>query len=923
MKALSINTKSKGSTSPGSTPKKQRPPLGEKNNLSDDDDAGKKPEEKKGGGMNRDAFSRMLRRGTGSSSSQQATPDDEPSTPASAPGEAGTPASAPTGLQGSLRRGSTAALGAALRAGALARKLSMRGKASRGDGEELPPFDASTLFEEGEAALARLEGQMTSVTIHGTDELPHDWRIAHPLMSVHVVNGYTGHPLRKSQVERAAVTTHERIGASEVPLQHILPVLTKPFALRGASARLPAWEEELVLNEAFTHLLHPRVYLLFELLDFAPDSPDSQGLTPFAWGFLKMISGPMSRPAHANALRPMPLRLQLYRWQTRIKPTPGQPAVWAQYLAAGRQKYGYSSTAYITVKPLPPPEPIAVRFPHRPMAAHHVEEGRVPFEKLQSDTLRDRALPTAPGGVTATLVSPSGGAEAQWLRATMQRGGAPCLLPNTLLHALPGGALGTTAVAISPDGTLVAMALAESGFSTIAVHEVQSGRRREAFHAHHRTVHELCWTADGERLVSVSADGTAKVWQPNRGEDESFEYDEPNATLPHPSYVYCVRAQPKPGTGTGKKGGGGGGAAGMAGGANAAASGGTGLTSGAGGPSLLVTGANDNALRLWDISGDGANLLATKNVHKARINAVAWPSEASIFSADGAGVVKHWEVEGRLGGGAGADLKLISSIEKKELRDVPINSVTLHPNRRRLLLQTRNHQLLALDTRLQHFSARYQGHRVGEYHVRATYSPDGRFVVAGSEDGRFFAWAEDSGNLILDGLAVGFSGPLLQISWCPLHDAIAMCGFGADNPALLYFHDAQKAAQHPLLAAAAAAAAATQSTMGAAAVGGAAVPGAGLSASADGLPTGIGGLADSTALSASAAERKAVRENRRAARRGGNLSASMDAALEGGGGGGGAGPPATPAGMYTSALGEEDPASRRKAAAAERRASLK
>ena len=36
----------------------------------------------------------------------------------------------------------------------------------------------------------------------------------------------------------------------------------------------------------------------------------------------------------------------------------------------------------------------------------------------------------------------------------------------------------------------------------------------------------------------------------------------------------------------------------------------------------------------------------------------------------GAGVVKHWEVEGRLGGGAGADLKLIASIEKKELRDV-------------------------------------------------------------------------------------------------------------------------------------------------------------------------------------------------------------------------------------------------------------
>ena len=85
---------------------------------------------------------------------------------------------------------------------------------------------------------------------------------------------------------------------------------------------------------------------------------------------------------------------------------------------------------------------------------------------------------------------------------------------------------------------------------------------------------------------------------------------------------------------------------------------------------------------------------------------------------------------------------------------VPINSVALHPNRRRLLLQTRNHQLLALDTRLQHFSARYQGHKVGDYHIRASYSPDGRFVVAGSDDGRFYAWAEESGHLLVDGLAV-------------------------------------------------------------------------------------------------------------------------------------------------------------------------
>ena len=54
-----------------------------------------------------------------------------------------------------------------------------------------------------------------------------------------------------------------------------------------------------------------------------------------------------SAPSHANLLRPMPVKLQLYRWQSRIKPQAGQPAVWAQYLAAGRRPYGYSSTACV------------------------------------------------------------------------------------------------------------------------------------------------------------------------------------------------------------------------------------------------------------------------------------------------------------------------------------------------------------------------------------------------------------------------------------------------------------------------------------------------------------------------------------------------------------------------------------------------
>ena len=220
-----------------------------------------------------------------------------------------------------------------------------------------PPSRASTVRVRAPGTTARGE-QLTSITVHRSDELPHDWRIAHPLLKVHLVNGFTGHPLRKSEPRRPATTRHElagaaRPGARAAPLPTILPMMTKPYRLRGAPTRLPNWEEELLIHEDFSYLLHPRVFLLVELLDFAPEATaeGQMGLRPFAWGFLKTVSGPMSAPAHANLLRPMPLRLQLYKWLkgVRAKEDSGMPDVWAQYLAAGRQTY--SSTIYLTIRP--------------------------------------------------------------------------------------------------------------------------------------------------------------------------------------------------------------------------------------------------------------------------------------------------------------------------------------------------------------------------------------------------------------------------------------------------------------------------------------------------------------------------------------------------------------------------------------------
>ena len=494
------------------------------------------------------------------------------------------------------------------------------------------------------------------------------------MLSVHLVDGHTGHPLRKSVVERPAVTTHERIGPDNL-LPYHLPVMTKPFALRGASMRLPAWEEELVLGEEFVYLLHPRVFLLFELLDFSPEAPEA-GLQQFAWGFLKPVSGPMADPGRANALRAMPLRLQLYRWQSRLRSPPGQPAVWTQYLAAGRSRY--SSTLYVTLRALPAPDKLTVRFPFRPMAAHHNEVGRLDFATLQAMPSAGEKSSSSQQLVAATSRPTSTNAP------MLARGAGPCLLPNAPLHALPGGEMGATAIALSPDGRLLACALAHTEAALISVHEVLSGRRLFLAHAHHRTIHELCWGADSEHLLSVSADGGAKIWKPlaqlNGLPNADDSLGEPIAVLPHPSFVFCGRMQPRsPSNARGR----------------------TSATP----LSLLVTGSNDHLLRLWDASS--GELLATKTQHQARINSVAWSADGTqLYSADAAGIVRHWEVVARLGTVEGADLKPTGSIEKQELAGISINSIAVHPGRRRLLLHTRNSQLLGLDTRLQHFSVK-------------------------------------------------------------------------------------------------------------------------------------------------------------------------------------------------------------------------
>ena len=214
-----------------------------------------------------------------------------------------------------------------------------------------------------------------------------------------------------------------------------------------------------------------------------------------------------------------------------------QPPVWAQFRAAGRR--AYSATLHLTVRPTAPPDSMQVQYPFRPTAAHHVEVGQMGYEELRAKAAREHEKgQVGAGGALGEL--PVSLAEHGISTA---RNNAPCLLPNNLLHALPSGSNGATALALSRDGALVACAIHSEDRAVVAIYNIGSGQQRLRVHAHHRTIHELSWSADGQKLLSVSADGSAKLWRttPMAGAE-----GEPLATLLHPSFVFCGKMQPPP-----------------------------------------------------------------------------------------------------------------------------------------------------------------------------------------------------------------------------------------------------------------------------------------------------------------------------------------------------------------------------------------
>lgn len=133
--------------------------------------------------------------------------------------------------------------------------------------DENEPTAADLLFKKFNKRVIDFVNDIMCVTIHSADALRPSLKILHPIIMVHIIDSITGKYISKTDPTRPVTTFYETDN-----LDHILPQLTRPYSFAKNLTITPKWEQDLVFNDEYLHILKDNVIVFFELLDFATGS---------------------------------------------------------------------------------------------------------------------------------------------------------------------------------------------------------------------------------------------------------------------------------------------------------------------------------------------------------------------------------------------------------------------------------------------------------------------------------------------------------------------------------------------------------------------------------------------------------------------------------------------------------------------------
>jgi jouberin len=523
------------------------------------------------------------------------------------------------------------------------------------------------------------------------------------------------------------------ISAFEVS-EYVPPVATKGVKIDNLGNLSPQWNESFLFNETLSTIQTADVLLFFEILETCVH-PDRHGFTPISWAFLRL------RSPQDDAKIGHPILLQLHYYPSHnFDTTIRGSRVPVATLMLNRRKCSARMTVQVDREAA-----VTENYDLTGRCANFFqkETSREPLAKIierpdDSEVAADADKPPEEQKIEKLKKKKE--------RREIRRANRHCVVPKSLAAQIPAGERGALAMQFSKNGDVLGVALQVVKDYEIQLFNVDGFHRFATMRAHVDLIYELQWSCDDRLLLSASADGMVKIW----------EGEKLKSTLSHPTYVYSGKFHPQQ-------------------------------------ERLVVTAGMDATIRVWDRVDP---LVISELVgHEARVNSLTFsPDGKNLFSGDANGVIIVWNTDLDPNGVDGFSRTKI--VKEGEITRVPITHLEMGKSNFSLLVHTRDSMVRIFDTKVMVPSQRYNGVVCRKYQMMSTFSPDGQYILAGSEDGSVVLWTVRRGEQVpVKEWTCKFDTAVTAVAWNRVENMVAFSSFGDAQPILIFRDEETRNAQ--------------------------------------------------------------------------------------------------------------------------------
>lgn len=167
-------------------------------------------------------------------------------------------------------------------------------------------------------------------------------------------------------------------------------------------------------------------------------------------------------------------------------------------------------------------------------------------------------------------------------------------------------------------------------------------------------------------------------------------------------------------------------------------------------------------------------------------------NEEVMYVGDSRGSIHEWSVQIKNGPIITQKLR---TIRHPDLEGDAINYLAIEPEEgKKLVVHSRDNCIRLLHhwgDRIK-VAKRFFGSKCKDVMVRSVMSPDGQYLIAGSEDGTPHVWSVVTGTEEMEAarhFECALMDSVCDVDWNPKLNIIAMSGFGKEYPIMLYVYE--------------------------------------------------------------------------------------------------------------------------------------